>query len=42
MNILGSTLEEIAMEKAGIMKPGVNVVIGPDCPVNLLKVSCYF
>jgi dihydrofolate synthase / folylpolyglutamate synthase len=28
MNILGNTLEEIAMEKAGIIKPGVPVVIG--------------
>ena len=28
MNILGDTLEEIAAEKAGIIKPGVPVVIG--------------
>ena len=28
MNILGDTLEEIAFEKAGIIKPGVPVVIG--------------
>ena len=28
MNILGNTLEEIAMEKAGIIKPNVPVVIG--------------
>jgi dihydrofolate synthase / folylpolyglutamate synthase len=28
MNILGNTLEEIAMEKAGIIKPDVPVVIG--------------
>jgi len=27
-NILGSTLEEIAFEKAGIIKPGVPVVVG--------------
>jgi dihydrofolate synthase/folylpolyglutamate synthase len=28
MNLLGNTLEEIALEKAGIIKPGVPVVIG--------------
>lgn len=28
MNILGNTLEEIAFEKAGIIKPGIPVVIG--------------
>ena len=28
MNMLGSTLEEIAVEKAGIIKPGVPVIIG--------------
>jgi dihydrofolate synthase / folylpolyglutamate synthase len=28
MNILGNTLEEIAMEKAGIIKPNVPVIIG--------------
>jgi dihydrofolate synthase / folylpolyglutamate synthase len=39
MGILGSTLEEIAMEKAGIMKAGSDVIIGPDCPVHLLQVS---
>jgi folylpolyglutamate synthase/dihydropteroate synthase len=39
MGILGSTLEEIAMEKAGIMKAGSDVIIGPDCPVRLLQVS---
>ncbi len=42
MNILGSTLEEIALEKAGIMKPGVNVVVGPDCPIQLLEVALTF
>ncbi len=28
MNLLGNTLEKIAIEKAGIIKPNVNVVIG--------------
>lgn len=28
MNMLGNTLQEIAMEKAGIIKPGVPVVVG--------------
>ena len=28
MNLLGDTLEKIAFEKAGIIKPGVPVVIG--------------
>jgi dihydrofolate synthase / folylpolyglutamate synthase len=32
MNILGDTLEEIAVEKAGIIKPGVPVVIGEYLP----------
>jgi len=32
MNILGNTLEEIAREKAGIIKPGVPVVIGEYLP----------
>lgn len=32
MNILGNTLPEIAMEKAGIIKPGVPVVIGEYLP----------
>jgi dihydrofolate synthase/folylpolyglutamate synthase len=29
VNILGDTIEKIAMEKAGIMKPGVDVLVGP-------------
>lgn len=29
-NLLGSTIEEIAREKAGIIKPGVPVVLGPN------------
>lgn len=32
MNILGDTLEQIASEKAGIIKPGVPVVIGEYIP----------
>ena len=35
--ILGDTIEKIAMEKAGIMKPGVNVLVGPGCPIELLR-----
>ncbi len=37
MNILGNTIEDIAREKAGIMKPGVDVLVGPGCPQDLLK-----
>jgi dihydrofolate synthase / folylpolyglutamate synthase len=37
--ILGDTIEQIAMEKAGIMKPGVDVLVGPGCPIQLLRVS---
>ncbi|HEX5024078.1 MAG TPA: Mur ligase family protein, partial [Agriterribacter sp.] len=32
MNILGGSLEEIAVEKAGIIKPGIPVVIGEVLP----------
>jgi dihydrofolate synthase/folylpolyglutamate synthase len=32
MNLLGNTLEEIATEKAGIIKPGIPVVIGEYLP----------
>ena len=32
MKFLGETLSEIATEKAGIIKPGIPVVIGEDCP----------
>lgn len=34
MNLLGDTLEKIAFEKAGIIKPGVPVVIGESTPVT--------
>ncbi|MCH6587773.1 MAG: hypothetical protein IH805_05615 [Proteobacteria bacterium] len=32
VQFLGATLEEIAFEKAGILKPGVPAVIGPQAP----------
>jgi dihydrofolate synthase/folylpolyglutamate synthase len=35
--ILGNTIEEIACEKAGIIKPNVPVVIGPRVPLNTIK-----
>ena len=36
MYVLGNTIESIALEKAGIMKSGVPVVIGPDTPVPVM------
>jgi dihydrofolate synthase/folylpolyglutamate synthase len=36
--ILGSTVEQIAVEKAGIMKCRCDVFVGPDCPLGVLKV----
>lgn len=35
--ILGHTLEEITLEKAGIVKHGVPVLIGPRVPHNIVK-----
>lgn len=35
MNLLGDTLEQIAFEKAGIIKPGVPVVVGEVFPATL-------
>lgn len=35
--ILGDTIEQIAMEKAGIMKPNVPVLVGDACPQNLMR-----
>lgn len=35
-DILGNTKEEIALEKAGIIKPYVKVVIGPNVPVDTI------
>jgi dihydrofolate synthase/folylpolyglutamate synthase len=37
MNILGNSIQDIAREKAGIMKPGVDVLVGPGCPQDQLK-----
>lgn len=34
--VLGNTLEEIAFEKAGIIKPSVPVVIGPTVPLSVV------
>lgn len=39
MKILGDTIDLIAIEKAGIMKPGVAVLVGPGCPIETLRVS---
>lgn len=36
---LGNTIDEIALEKAGIMKSGVEVLVGPGCPTDLMKVG---
>lgn len=36
--ILGSTVEEIGLEKAGIMKPQIPVVVGPRVPHKVLQV----
>lgn len=35
--ILGYTINDIAKVKAGIMKPNINVLVGPNCPIELLK-----
>lgn len=34
---LGTTLEDIAREKGGIIKPGVPVVIGPRVPLDIIQ-----
>jgi dihydrofolate synthase / folylpolyglutamate synthase len=43
-DVLGATLEEIAFQKAGIIKPGVPVVIGPtaDFPIIRERASTLF
>ena len=41
-NILGNSLEKIALEKAGIMKTGATVFIGPESPIDTLKVGDIF
>eukprot|EP00934_Nitzschia_sp_Nitz4_P002875 Nitzschia sp. Nitz4//scaffold298_size22859//19255//20811//NITZ4_008533-RA/size22859-augustus-gene-0.2-mRNA-1//1//CDS//3329546335//2865//frame0 len=35
--ILGETIELIAKEKAGIMKPGCPVLVGPHCPQEVMR-----
>jgi dihydrofolate synthase/folylpolyglutamate synthase len=40
--ILGNTVEAIAREKAGIMKPGIDVLVGPHAPLHVLQVLPYF
>eukprot|EP01031_Cornospumella_fuschlensis_P028999 gene28999-35003_t len=37
MNILGNSLEEIAREKAGIIKKDTEVLVGPGCPHNVIR-----
>jgi dihydrofolate synthase / folylpolyglutamate synthase len=39
MSWLGDTLEQIAFEKAGILKPGVTSVIGPQMPNGLAVIE---
>jgi len=36
-NFLGSSLKQIAQEKAGIIKPGVPVIIGPRVPFDIIQ-----
>lgn len=38
--ILGSTVEAVAAEKAGIFKPGVPAVVGPQSPAALAVLAC--
>ena len=35
--ILGDTIEKIALEKGGIIKPNCPVVVGPGCPHHVLR-----
>ena len=37
-NILGNTISEIAKEKAGIMKKGIDVLVAPGCPMDVMQV----
>lgn len=39
-SILGSTIEEIAIEKGGIIKPGSSVVIGASVPEKVISNIC--
>jgi len=36
-DILGSSVEEIALEKAGIIKPNIPVIIGPRVPFSVIR-----
>ena len=36
-NSLGHTIEEIASQKAGIIKPSIPVVIGPSVPIEVIS-----
>lgn len=38
--VLGDTIEKIAYEKAGIIKPGVDCVIGADTPIEYYRRVC--
>lgn len=40
--ILGNTITDIAREKAGIIKDGKPVVVGPNCPHQQVTVSQYY
>ncbi|KAG5190471.1 Mur ligase [Tribonema minus] len=35
--ILGDTIEAIATDKAGVIKPGIPILVGDNCPIDLLK-----
>lgn len=39
VSMLGNSLEEIARAKAGIMKAGVSALVGPQCPIDVMKVQ---
>jgi dihydrofolate synthase/folylpolyglutamate synthase len=39
-DVLGNTIQEIAMEKAGIIKEGVDCVVGPDTPIEVFTKVC--
>lgn len=39
MKILGDTIEKIGREKAGIIKPFKPALIGPGCPMDVMKVK---
>ena len=39
MHVLGNTVEEIAYEKCGIFRPGVDALIAPGVPVGIAQVT---